>query len=505
MKKFLFMATVLTTMHSSMACAQTQKTELTGIWNLSDSKLEIQQYGSRVQARIATIGTDLQKRGFHVRDLLLYGNFDGQTLTGKLQAHSSNFREDRIRCPAEWIQWENITVTLSIDGAKLEGPYDAKALDLQNCSVASLPTELLSLAREPNDIVESAGSHPTVEGFNSNEQPVGIWLRPECSSALPGETISVAVGLFGKTAPRVVADRDYAINFKATNGEILSDNVTIFKNAASANVFVKAIRPGIMDLEATSSDHLQNAQLREPTCNQGGTIDKFVLQNFDQIVPTGTVKTAHLLVTFVDEQGVFVTGERGDKSLGWNHSGVGTWAMSTLEGEHIGQLAAVPSGECGINAELASSEEGKEVLIVSFRKQSEARSFKFYQRITPSILMFIALMSGLGTLVRTFQMLSRRKNRNAKKSKLRRILSIVGEYFVGAIGAILLYLSYYYGLLKSFVIFPDGWGMALLFAIVGGYLGATAVDRISRAILKSFLQQRRAKRIGAPHNNNSFT
>jgi hypothetical protein len=182
--------------------------------------------------------------------------------------------------------------------------------------------------------------------------------------------------------------------------------------------------------------------------------------------------TVPVAITLVDLNDTPVSDGK-PREIGFDVGGVARLAVQS--GESAIKTVTVAAGQCAEARLIVADEAGEGSVSANFLERTQTRKLVFKPRFS-ALAMLLALSGGLiGGFVA-----AGRHYASVSRWKWRRWL----YWFVGSLaGAAVVYLAYFYGLLQATSGFPSGAGFALLAGLLGGFLGASALEKLAGVAL----------------------
>jgi hypothetical protein len=469
---------LLCTLLSGVAATAQQSggTVLNGRWLSGDSSgdtvFEFTQTAGRVESRFVTVNRTNRSFGFRPGDVNFVGTFDGHQLTGKIYQHYP--LQYKSSCPAQWIKPQDAVMVLSDDGLRISGKA-RHSMIFRDCSEKEDGWRVIVYRREPEDldfdIVSPSSPVPLKPKVPipvpTDEKPTRIRIDAGQSSALVDGEIDFNVGLAGRGAPRVKADRDYQISLSTNRGTVTPGEVKLTKGFSEVTAKLQSSSPGSVELKAATTQGLRPADQVSTFC-ASGEISKLRLTNNRQGAPADGTTPISVSIKFVDDRDTPVTGQQL-KSPGVEYQGVGKWQVANTEGPMPSQDLTIPFGQCVGTVELTSYQAGAASLRITFLKQSESRSFVFFVPLTAMLLVWAGIGGIGGMFVKLYQ------NRLTRY----RLGYYVVQFLIGIIGGVVVLLMCYFGLTTwESPRFPSGHAIGFLLGVAGGFLGATTMHKL---------------------------
>ena len=297
--------------------------------------------------------------------------------------------------------------------------------------------------------------------------PVALFLQPAQRSALVGNPVEVRIYLLDRDDLPVPADRDYDVTLAAEGADVLSDSVVrIAERARYGTTLVAPTQPGPITLRARTSG-LGYSDTEMLGC-ASGSISRLILTSAEErtLLP---VMTPHALrLVFADSANTPVTD--------------GTQKVPELSIDGVGVLGRLGSNvvgaeECEAQLELQSDQAGRTVVGASIGDEiSTERRFTFYRVLHLGLFLMVLLGALGGGFVQ-----AARNWRGAQRWGRNRWFAY--GLSSGLTGVAVFLFSYYIGLRALSPELSASLGVGFLLGLIGGYLGPTALDRVSSVLL----------------------
>ena len=113
---------------------------------VNGASYDIEQNGDTIAVKFVTVTEDQLSRGYEVGMVRVKGTFKAPRLTGTILQHFHLTSRDT--CPKVWEQWVPIDLTLSADGARLDGTYENVDLNASTCELGAPYSSSWQLLRE---------------------------------------------------------------------------------------------------------------------------------------------------------------------------------------------------------------------------------------------------------------------------------------------------------------------------------------------------------------------
>jgi hypothetical protein len=450
--------------------ANANQPDLSGTWLMgSKTEMDVTQTGNRIVAKFHTVGTEGRTGyGFAPGDVSFTGTIDGHRVRGKFRSHFPI--KFKTRCPEQWDQSHDIVLSLSQDQQTMRGTYQELIISA-DCSLKPWKSTSVLFQRPPSTEGEIVDDNvvPPERPPASDEKPHRIVINRRRSSAPVNDEIALWIGLAGRKSLTVTADRDYLIKLSAENGgTIRPEQVTIAKGALEGMAMVQTDKPGDVKVSASTDTGLETGRDSLTFCGET-PIDHLQLFGNRQVA---SVDEPPILLTlkFVDKDGKPTHGNQ-PKAVDFQKEGIGEL---NAVGSAISRDFTVKPKECVGGAELKSTNPGQTTVTASFANvPAVTRVFEFYVQLGCRLLFWAALGGIAGGGVRIFQGGFRRRS----------VQYYAIQLSIGVITGITFLLACYFGLLPFAPSrFPSSFGIALLLGIIGGYLGAKAIDIVARQV-----------------------
>jgi hypothetical protein len=366
--------------------------------------------------------------------------------------------------------WETFSVRLTADDAwrvaSTGDPADPDDLRQALSSLRRLRIAATAATGLDNVVLSGAGAAKEIAAERGEDKPARVSVDLIDRSAVVGKAMNLDVSLVNAANERVVADKDYRVDLTAEGAAIRPDRVDIPPGAAGATARVYGEAPGAIAIHGTATEAELAAGTATGFVCATGPIARIAFGADAQEAPLG--ESIHATLDLVSETGTLVSDDGRRKRLNVAIEGVGRSATPNA--------GWIEEGRCATEFDLISDRPGESPVAVSLGAIGpEARTFRFYLPLDAMALLAVALGGLLGGFARAASVWS--------KSRSWSLARWAVDLVAAVISGLAVFLVYRFGVIEALPRLSGGIGLVVLLALVGGYLGPTALDRIADRIL----------------------